>query len=53
MTNDKRNSLIKYAEYLKHRILAPIPIKHQKDPVAFKQMLEIDLKKTLNKIEKG
>lgn len=53
MTNDKRTALLKYADHLKHRLSTTVPVKHQKDPAAFKQMLEIDLKKTLARIEKG
>jgi hypothetical protein len=53
MTNDKKAALIKYADDLKHRLSAPVPPKHQKDPTAFKQMLEIDLRKTLSRIERG
>ena len=46
--NNKAVALKAYASYLQHRLNQP---KHQGAPEAFKQMLEIDLKKTLAKIE--
>lgn len=48
----KLKSLIVYAEGLRHRLAGDIPAKHQKAPQAFKQMLEIDLKKTNQDIDK-
>jgi hypothetical protein len=49
--NNKAVALKAYASYLQHRLNQPVPPKHQGAPEAFKQMLEIDLKKTLAKIE--
>lgn len=43
--------LVTYAESLKQRLAGEIPLKHKKSPEAFKQMIEIDLKKTLATIE--
>jgi hypothetical protein len=51
-TNEKKNKLIKYAESIKQRLSASIPQKHANRVQAYKQMLEIDLKKTLSRIEK-
>lgn len=48
----KLKSLITYAEGLKRRLAGEVPSRHQKAPNAFKQMLEIDLKKTNQDIEK-
>ena len=48
----KLKSLIVYAEGLKRRLTGEIPAKHQKAPQYFKQMLEMDLKKTNQDIDK-
>lgn len=50
MTLEKRLSLQSYANNLKQRLSAPVPTKHQNKQEAYKQMLEIDLKKTLAKL---
>lgn len=50
MTLEKRLSLHSYANNLKQRLPAPVPTKHQNKQEAYKQMLEIDLKKTLAKL---
>lgn len=50
--NSKLESLKVYANSLKQRLQSPIPEKHKHRPEAFKQMLEIDLRKTLSRIEK-
>jgi hypothetical protein len=49
---EKITALNVYAEGLKRRLAGDVPPRHQKAPHAFKQMLEIDLKKTLADIEK-
>ena len=49
--NNRRERLTKYAAQLQYRIKADVPKRHISHPEAFKQMLEIDLKKTLAKIE--
>lgn len=54
-TSDKIIGLTKYAEGLKRRLAGKVPPKHDKSDAsraAFKQMLEIDLKKTETQIEK-
>lgn len=51
MANDRGASLTKYAENLKVRLAGKIPPRYEKNPEAFRQMLEIDLRKTLLKIE--
>jgi hypothetical protein len=48
----KLKSLIAYAEGLKHRLNSEVPKKHANNVANFKQMLEIDLKKTNQDIEK-
>ncbi len=53
MTQAKLTSLQTYANSLKQRLQGPVPPNHAHRPEAFKQMLEIDLKKTLSRIEKG
>lgn len=52
MTQDKRISLQAYVAQLQQRLSAPIPEKHKDRVEAYKQMLEIDLKKTLAKLNK-
>lgn len=47
---EKINRLLIYAEGLKARLTGGIPPKHANAPEAFKQMIEIDLKKTEAKI---
>jgi hypothetical protein len=49
----KKVSLQRYAEFLKRRLASQIPDKYKTVSAieAFKQMLQIDLKKTLSKIE--
>lgn len=51
MTKDKRASLTKYAESLKHKLSSPVPLKHKSREQAFRQMLEFDLKKTLLRLQ--
>lgn len=51
-TEQKRAALLKYAETLKQRLLAKIPEKHIHRPQVFKDMLALDLKRTLIRIEK-
>ncbi len=41
-----------YADMLKNRLAGDVPAKHKASPVSFKQMIEIDLKKTLADIER-
>jgi hypothetical protein len=48
---DKKTALKAYADYLQQRLKQPIPPKHQKSPQEYLQMLQIDLNKTLLKIE--
>lgn len=48
----KLKALITYAEGLKRRLIGEVPPRHQKSPAGFKQMLEIDLKKTNQDIDK-
>jgi uncharacterized protein with von Willebrand factor type A (vWA) domain len=50
--NDKVNSLKAYAEKVKHLLNSDVPEKHAHRAEAYKQMLEIDLRKTLAKIAK-
>lgn len=50
--NDKKARLTKYAESLKQRLSASVPDRHAHRPEGYKQMLEIDLRKTLARIEK-
>ena len=50
-SQDKIQRLQIYAASLKDRLARPVPAQHSCRAAAFKQMLEIDLKKTLNKIE--
>lgn len=50
MTKEKRISLTNYANALKQRLAAPAPLRHANRVEAYKQMLEIDLKKTLTKL---
>lgn len=49
---EKLTALLTYAESLKRRLEGEVPVKHQKAPQYFKQMLEIDLKKTNQNIDK-
>ena len=52
MSNEaKVKSLKIFAEGLQARLKQAVPKKRERQAAAFKQMLEIDLKKTLNKIE--
>ena len=51
MSKEKLISLKIYAEGLKERLKRPVPEKRAHQAAAFKQMLEIDLRKTLAKIE--
>jgi hypothetical protein len=51
-TNSKKQALIKYAEGLKQRLSAAVPPKHAHRPQVFKDMIALDLKKTLTRIEK-
>lgn len=44
--------LTTYAEALKQRLVGGVPEKHKDSAAGFKQMLEIDLKKTLDTIER-
>jgi hypothetical protein len=52
MNNDKKVSLTKYVEQLKQRINSPVPAKHAHRPQVYMDMLRLDLKKTLAKMEK-
>lgn len=55
MANDKLQRLQVYADSLKQRLASPVPARHSKseaDKAGFKQMLEIDLKKTQAQIDK-
>lgn len=47
----KKTSLIKYSELLKQKLVASVPTKHEHRIESYRQMLQIDLKKTLAKIE--
>jgi hypothetical protein len=51
MSKEKILSLKVYADSVKERLARPVPAKHANRVEAFKQMLEIDLKKTLARIE--
>lgn len=51
-SQDKINRLTVYADMLRNRLQSGIPPRHKDSPETFKQMLEIDLKKTLLMIEK-
>jgi len=48
---ERINRLQTYADNLKNRLSGPVPEKHKSSPEGFKQMVEIDLKKTLAKIQ--
>lgn len=51
---EKINRLETYVDGLKTRLSGKVPEKHKDSPESFKQMLEIDLKKTqamLNKLK--
>ncbi len=48
---DKLKSLKIYAEKLQYRVGQPVPAKYANSSNEYKQMLAIDLKKTLAKIE--
>ena len=48
---EKINRLKTYAENLRSRLTGGIPEKHKNSPEGFKQMIEIDLKKTEAKIK--
>lgn len=55
MSDDKKARLQKYAEEIKQRMNTSVPTKHSTSPAkaaAYKQMLEIDLRKTQAKMEK-
>lgn len=52
IVNDKKASLIRYAESLQQRLQAQIPSRHAHRPEAYLEMLRIDLKKTKNRIDK-
>ena len=49
---EKLAKLTTYAEVLKQRLAGAVPPKHVGHPEAFKQMLQIDLDKTLKAINK-
>lgn len=52
MTKDQKLvSLTRYAQTLRQRLSAPTPEKHQHRVKVYKDFLELDLKKTLRKIE--
>lgn len=52
MTPDqKKTSLNKYAQTLRQRLSSPVPPKHEHRIQVYKDMLELDLKKTMRKIE--
>lgn len=44
--NDRLNRLLVYAEKLRQRLTGAVPEKYKNRPEIFKQMIEIDLKKT-------
>jgi hypothetical protein len=50
--NDQIPRLMKYAEHLKQRLSSAVPEKFKHRPEVFKEMVSLDLKKTLAKIEK-
>ena len=50
MTTKKRTALTRYADQLRQRLSADIPLRHQHRLEAYKRMLEIDLKKTLARL---
>lgn len=52
MNDNKKQRLLKYVELLKQRLSSAIPEKHLHRPQVFKDMLQLDLKKTLARIEK-
>lgn len=52
MTADQKLSALRlYAQNLRQRLQAPVPQKHLHRPDIYKDMLELDLKKTMRKIE--
>ncbi len=51
MSNDRLQRLKVYAENLEARLKGAVPAKHAKSPETFKQMIEIDLRKTRLMIE--
>lgn len=53
MNNEaKKQSLLRYVEMLKQRLNATVPAKHVHRAAVFKDMLKLDIKKTLATIEK-
>lgn len=53
MTQDQKLSALRlYAQNLRQRLQAPVPQKHLHRPEIYKDMLELDLKKTMSRIEK-
>ncbi len=48
---ERINRLQTYADNLKARLTGSVPEKHKNSPESFKQFIEIDLKKTLAKIQ--
>ncbi len=52
MADDKVQKLTKYAEHIKQRLNSAVPERHTHRPQVFKDMLKLDLKKTIAKIEK-
>lgn len=50
--NERIQRLEKYASDLKQRLSAAVPPRHQGQEAGYKQMLEIDLKKTQDTINK-
>lgn len=49
---DRLARLTKYVEQLKQRLSGAVPAKYANRPEVFKQMISIDLKKTLAVMEK-
>ena len=52
MANDKVARLQKYVEFLKQRLNGAVPERHAHRPEVFKEMIQLDLKKTQFQIDK-
>lgn len=52
MTTDQKLAALRlYAQNLRQRLQAPVPQEHLHRPEIYKDMLELDLKKTMKRIE--
>jgi hypothetical protein len=50
--NDKKTRLTKYVETLRQRLSSTVPKKFEHRPQVFKDMISLDIRKTLAKIER-